>query len=833
MRLAQLQPGERVLIHAAAGGVGLAAIQIAQQIGAEVFATAGSDAKRDFLRSLGVQHVFSSRTLDFADEILEATERQGVDVVLNSLPGDAISKSLSILRAYGRFLEIGKTDIYQNRMIGLLPFQDNLSYFAIDLDRMLRQRPDTVRGLFAEVMEHFEQGDYRPLPLTEFAGRADGRGVPLHGAAQEHRQGGRGDLRRIGVAPRGRPQAANRRAAGIENAERQVAEAGVVRQDGDVLDHRRPRRAGTSSWRIGWPRRARPTWRCSPAGRRRLRLRQSWTNCGHAGREVAVLRGDAADRASLAAALGQIPPDFPPLRGVIHAAGVLDDGLLFDMSLEQLDRPMAPKVQGAWNLHAATRDVPLDFFVLFSSVASVLGSPGQANYAAGNALLDSLAAWRRRRGLPALSVNWGPWADSGMAAEAGRADQIQSRGMDLLPPQPALELLGKLLRAAPANLAVMDAQWSAMLRRMGGRVPPLLGEIAEQEAGGDQPAGGGRRRSRVSPGVAGRRSGPAGGHVARVLRGRTLPDHGDRAVAIGPRTAVERDRHGFAAGDGIEDESGTAAGVQPADGCVPGASQRDDAGGPRRPGRWRAGGAEGELPREAPADAAAAWSPIVTLQSAGDGPPVFCLHPLGGDVNCYRDLARSLKGHPRPRLARPRQRRPAAAARDDGGNDLRLSGGRALGSGPRAVSFGQLVGGRDLRLRTGPDAPRARRRGRFADAVRYASAVDLRAGQPGRRRQVPLRSGTFCELVFGLGDRCRETFVRPSAESRRDGTLGVRLPDRQVARRRAAGQLAGAYPLCGASGQVARDHDLELSRFRPSTRRYTWSVPSSPMSSAS
>ena len=168
VRLAQLQPGERVLIHAGAGGVGLAAIQIAQQIGAEVFATAGSDAKRDFLRSLGVKHVYSSRSTAFADEILADTDRQGVDVVLNSLPGEAITKSLSILRAYGRFLEIGKTDIYQNRMIGLLPFQDNLSYFAIDLDRMLRQRPDYIRDLFAEVMRHFEAGHYQPLMFTRF-----------------------------------------------------------------------------------------------------------------------------------------------------------------------------------------------------------------------------------------------------------------------------------------------------------------------------------------------------------------------------------------------------------------------------------------------------------------------------------------------------------------------------------------------------------------------------------------------------------------------------------------------------------------------------------------
>ncbi|HVT30619.1 MAG TPA: beta-ketoacyl synthase N-terminal-like domain-containing protein, partial [Lacipirellulaceae bacterium] len=168
VRLAQLQAGERVLIHAGAGGVGLAAIQIAQQIGAEIFATAGSEAKRDFLRSIGVNHVYSSRSTAFAEAILADTDRQGVDVVLNSLPGEAITKSLSVLRAYGRFLEIGKTDIYQNRMIGLLPFQDNLSYFAIDLDRMLRQRPEYIRDLFAEVMGHFEAGDYRPLAFTRF-----------------------------------------------------------------------------------------------------------------------------------------------------------------------------------------------------------------------------------------------------------------------------------------------------------------------------------------------------------------------------------------------------------------------------------------------------------------------------------------------------------------------------------------------------------------------------------------------------------------------------------------------------------------------------------------
>ena len=167
--LGRVAAGERVLIHAGAGGVGLAALQICQSVGAEVFATAGSPEKRDFLRSRGVAHVFDSRSLAFADDIRQATGGEGVDVVLNSLPGEAIPKSLGLLRAYGRFLEIGKTDIYQNRLLGLAPFQNNLSYFAIDLDRLLRERPQVVRPMFLEVMEQFRAGCYRPLPLQAFA----------------------------------------------------------------------------------------------------------------------------------------------------------------------------------------------------------------------------------------------------------------------------------------------------------------------------------------------------------------------------------------------------------------------------------------------------------------------------------------------------------------------------------------------------------------------------------------------------------------------------------------------------------------------------------------
>src|SRR5579863_583786 len=167
-QLARLSKGERVLIHAAAGGVGLAAVQIAQRAGAEIFATAGSPEKRAHLKSMRVPHIFDSRSLAFADEIMKKTGGHGVDVVLNSLPGEYITRSLSILAAYGRFVEIGKTDIYQNKPLGLFPFRNNLSYFALDLERVCRERPGQLRLLLLELMALFQRGTLKPLPHNIF-----------------------------------------------------------------------------------------------------------------------------------------------------------------------------------------------------------------------------------------------------------------------------------------------------------------------------------------------------------------------------------------------------------------------------------------------------------------------------------------------------------------------------------------------------------------------------------------------------------------------------------------------------------------------------------------
>lgn len=634
VHLAHLAPGERVLIHAGAGGVGLAAIQIAQQIGAEVFCTVGSDTKREYLRSLGVEHVFSSRSLDFAEEILRDTNREGVDVVLNSLPGDAITRSLSILRAYGRFLEIGKTDIYQNRMIGLLPFQDNLSYFAIDLDRMLRQRPDYIRRLFAEVMTHFESGTYQPLALTLFPA-ADTVGAFRYMAQRKNigkvvvsfEQSIADDRRPADTRPV-RPNGTYLITGGLGALGLCVARWLAEQGAGHLVLLGRSAPQGDAATAIEELRRT--------------------------GAAVAAVRGDVADPASLRHALDQIPQGFPPLRGVIHAAGVLADGLLFEMNLERFERPLMPKIAGAWNLHAATAGAPLEFFILFSSVASVLGSPGQGNYAAGNAFLDSFAHWRRAQGLPATSINWGPWAGAGMAADIG-GDQMAAKGMGLIPRAKGLEALAAMLRTQIANVAVVDARWPEMERALRGRRPAILervlGNASEDAPMPAAPQVDESFRQELMAIDKRKRVDRLRDYFARELARIMAVDPAsldltqpltmlglDSLMAIElknnleGRLAISLPMARFLEGPSVTSLAEAAAPLF-GDGSEAASNPAGDATVPPALAGSRNG-------------ASAEWTPIVTLAREGNQPPLYCVHPVGGDIRCYLDLARALGDRP-------------------------------------------------------------------------------------------------------------------------------------------------------------------------------------------
>lgn len=439
--LGRLRAGERILIHAAAGGVGLAAIQIAQQRGAQIFATAGSPEKRAFLHSIGVQNVMDSRSLTFADEILKMTEGRGVDMVLNSLAGEAIPKSLSTLGPYGRFLEIGKTDIYKNSHLELSPFQKNLSFFAIDMDRIFRERPELAQELFKELIDDFRAGTLKPLPHQVF---------PLHDAVAAFRyMAQRKNIGKIVLSLK--PTEATPGPHPVRS----------VRPDGTYLITGGLGRLGlrVAEWLSSQgARHLVLTGRGSASieTEERIRIMRD------AGLQIVVAKGDVAQKEDLARVLSEINDTLPPLTGVFHAAGLLDDGILLQQEWHRFDAVMRPKVDGALNLHTLTSGMSLDFFVLFSSVASLLGSPGQGSYAAANAFMDALSHHRRSLGLPSLTINWGPWSE-GMSRSTDGNHRFLLPGLNPIFPEEAFLILRTLLAGDPVQVTVLSVDWHRML----------------------------------------------------------------------------------------------------------------------------------------------------------------------------------------------------------------------------------------------------------------------------------------------------------------------------------------------------------------------------------
>ncbi|MGW3013544.1 type I polyketide synthase, partial [Streptomyces sp. NPDC001219] len=393
--LGELQAGESVLVHAAAGGVGMAAVQLARHLGAEVFGTA-SPGKWETLRGSGLDegHIASSRDLDFERSFLAATAGRGVDVVLDSLAREFVDASLRLLPRGGRFLEMGKTDVRDAQEVAAA--HEGVRYQAFDL---FDAGPERIGEMLTALVGLFEQGVLRPLPLTAWDVRKAPEAfrhlsqarhvgkvvltmpVPLDAEGTVLVTGGTGGL-------------------GSVVARHLVTEHGVRHL---VLSSRRgPQAPGAEA------------------------LRDELTALGA---EVTVTACDTADREALRGLLGSVPPQHP-LTAVVHTAGVLDDGVLSSLTPQRLDTVLAPKADAVSALHELTRDEDLAAFVVFSSVAGMFGGSGQGNYAAANAFLDAFAQARHAAGLPATSLAWGPWAPgAGMTDELADADlQRMARG---------------------------------------------------------------------------------------------------------------------------------------------------------------------------------------------------------------------------------------------------------------------------------------------------------------------------------------------------------------------------------------------------------------------
>ncbi len=659
VHLARLQPGERVLIHAGAGGVGLAAIQIAQYIGAEIFATAGSDRKREFLRNLGVPHVLDSRSTAFADEIRRLTRFEGVDVVLNSLPGEMITASLGVLRAYGRFLEIGKIDIYQNRMIGLAPFKDNLSYFAIDLDRLLRQRPELVRKLLGEIAAHIEAGDYRALPYTEFpaaelpaafrfmAQRKNIGKIVIRIRGQQPAR----DLAQsqaaaaaTGCWKRGIPQpppsgdAIPDAVVGMENSN--GAEASEPSLGDSGITYLITGGLGALGLQVAQylvehgVRFIALLARRAPSDHVLKQIRGLESR----GARIAVIRGDVSSQLSLQQAIQSLPQDFPRIGAVIHAAGVLENRWVKDLDEATLEKPILPKVDGTWNLFRCLRqDVRL--WVLFSSVAGALGSPGQANYAAGNAFLDAFGLWCRSKGIRSLVVNWGPWADGGMAAGQEVVRGLEARGFRPLAPSIALEALGRLVASGVPQALVVDVVWERLAQALGSRRLPILDQVAKQSPQGEASSSAEldhQLLSQLRESPAAQRPQMLEQYFTRELARIMGLEPGSVDVEL-PLSALGLDSlMAMELKNNLEARLGLSL---PMASFVENPSIRSLAAAAAASLVEQEGDQQ-----KSKSQSDTRWSPIVGLASGPERPPLFCFHPLAGDSRCYLRLAQVLQG---------------------------------------------------------------------------------------------------------------------------------------------------------------------------------------------
>ena len=444
--LAHMRKGERVLIHAGTGGVGMAAIQIAKEVGAEIFSTAGTPEKRWLLREMGVHHVMDSRSLNFADEVMEITNGEGVDIVLNSLAGDFIPKNFSVLRTFGRFLEIGKIDIYGNSKIGLEPLANNISFHVIDLAQHLESRPEFVAEMMAEMAAKFEAKAYKPLPHKVF---------PITEVVEAFRFMAQGkhigknvldfDQPVIDVAPSTEPE-------NFFKSDAAYLITGGASGFGFEL----------ACWMAAHG--AKNIVLLSRSGPRDEHVKEGIEKLRADGINVIDARGDVTSGDDIRRVVNEIEQ---PLKGIIHGAMVLDDEFLVELDDERFNKVVHPKMLGAWHLHHATIEAgaELDHFISFSSFSAVIGAVKQANYNAGNFFLDALAHHRQALGLPALTINWGALTGAGFVERNEKtAAYLEKLGLKPYTMADCMWVMEQLLPKNPTRVAASRVDWTALVK---------------------------------------------------------------------------------------------------------------------------------------------------------------------------------------------------------------------------------------------------------------------------------------------------------------------------------------------------------------------------------
>lgn len=445
-KLADVRPGETVLIHGAAGGMGMAAVQVAANMGAVVYATAGSEERRRAALDLGATAAFDSRSVGFVDDILQITEGRGVDVIYNSLPGEMIAQNFAVAGEFCRIIEIGKADIYFGGATDLKPFSGNLSFHSIDMDRMLRLRPEIFRELRRECTEMLTAGKLTPLPYTRFPIEEV---VGAFEAVFRAEHMGRIVLDLRDQTPTLLPRKPE--PAPVRPGHSYLITGGFG--GFGLATARSLARAGATHLILA-----------SRSGAATEVARAQIEALRAADVDVWEEQVDISDYDQVADLIAKVEASGHPLRGVFHAAAVAHDEVIADISAESLRKVFRPKVQGALNLDKATRehDVPLDHFVLYSSISGLIGIVPQLTYAAANSVLDGLAASRRAAGLPALSVSWGAMSGGGMAESDAIVKFLDSVGLRRLNMDMGAAFMRECSRFPLSHVAIAGIDWGVL-----------------------------------------------------------------------------------------------------------------------------------------------------------------------------------------------------------------------------------------------------------------------------------------------------------------------------------------------------------------------------------
>ncbi|OHW97941.1 polyketide synthase [Colletotrichum incanum] len=429
--MAELKKGQSVLIHSASGGVGLAAIALCKYVGAEMYVTVGSEAKREFLeQNYGIprSRMFSSRSTAFAAQLMRATNGRGVDVCLNSLTGDMLHESWRCIAEKGVLIEIGKKDMLERNSLSMEPFDRNCSYRGLDMSRK-SITDDMTKEIGDYIMELIPQGHFKPLHICKV--------FPFEETAEAFRYIQRG--KHIGKVVISYEQSGH-----IKVPYRPAATKLKLRSNGSYFIAGGFRGLNGSLAVFLARNGAKNIVAMARSAPDDERTRKIIWDCNSLGCNVEFSQGDITNISDVRRAFSNASL---PVVGVIQGAMVLRDRMFGTMTAQEFREPIAPKYDGTWNLHNVSleQQQPLDFFVLLSSISGLVGQLGQANYAAGNTFLDAFAAYRLQKGLPACSVNLGPVGDVGYLKDKDMLGRIfESRGW-----QPINEpLLHRIISAA-------------------------------------------------------------------------------------------------------------------------------------------------------------------------------------------------------------------------------------------------------------------------------------------------------------------------------------------------------------------------------------------------